>query len=502
MDRESKLLFIDVHSQYMRVAFVENGELIEFHIESNNHNKIVGNIYKGQVVNVLSGMQAAFVDIGLHRNGYLYVGDYLVDNSDISSFKLPSELKISTGDKILVQVVKDEVGAKGARITCNISLPGRLLVLMPGMDYVGVSSKITDEEKRTELSAIVEAIRPKNMGFILRTASENATEEEIAADASYLLSLWENIQEKYKSAKVKDCIHSEGNLYNRVIRDLYRKDINAIYVNDTSVYNEVKSLISRIAGDSDTDIVKLYDRAGDMFTAFKLNTQIDRLTERQVWLKNGAHLVFDYSEALTVIDVNTGKFVGDNNLEETVFVTNMLAAKEIGRQLRLRNIGGIIIVDFIDMELEEHRKMVLETLKEILKEDRIKCTVMGMTNLGLVEITRKKTRNNAASTMMSVCPYCEGEGRIFSDEFNAMRIRAAILNLFSNIEAKAALVTVSEATFLSVFQRSLLSEEEKVKYKNKLIYIIPDKTYHNEQFTVKAEWSEVLSLPENAKLLY
>ena len=487
--------------QYTRVAFVVNNELVEFHIEHSKENKIVGNIYKGKVVNILTGMQAAFIDIGLNRNGYLYVGDMLVDNTDVSESVIPKELKLAAGDEIMTQVVKDEVGNKGARLTCNLSLPGRLLVAMPDMDYVGVSLKISSEERRGELAEFVEKIRPKNMGFIVRTASESATNEEIEADCNYLVNLHKRILEKYAKAKVKDCIHSEENLLNRTVRDLYKNDVNKIVVNNQEAYDEVSALLKNISQNGDEKI-QLYQGKQDMFTFYKLNFQIDRLMERKVFLKNGAYLIFDYSEALTVIDVNTGKYTGDQNLEETVFYTNMLAAKEIARQLRLRNLGGIIIVDFIDMEQEEHRKRVLEVLKEYLKKDRIKCTLMGMTNLGLVEITRKKTRNLTASFMQTDCPYCEGEGKILSVEYTAIRIKAAIRNLFATIDASSVIVTVSTRVFASIMQKNIISFYDDAELSRKRIYLVEDSSFHAEQFTVKGEWESVLSLPENAKLLY
>jgi ribonuclease G len=323
-----KKLFIDYHPKRVRVALTEDGELVEYYIERASMPKLVGNIYRGKVVNVLEGMKAAFVNIGLEKNAFLYVGETLVDRSAFpeSSIAMPHKLHLSPGDNVLCQVVKDHFGTKGVRISQNISLPGRLLVIMPQMSYVGVSQKITDEAKRDHLLKLVQENCPPNAGFILRTEAEKATDEEILAEMAILISKWESIKTSYERGKECSIVYEEGDLIFRTIRDLLSDNIDSIVVNNENVFRDLKESLKTIS--INNEILELYKGSENFFSYYSLATQIDKLVKRKVVLKNGAYLIIDRTEALTVIDVNTGKFVGDSDLRIPFTAPILLPAKK------------------------------------------------------------------------------------------------------------------------------------------------------------------------------
>ncbi len=501
----AKTIYISAVRGRRRVALTEGGELIEFHTEREAlGGKIVGNIYKGQVANVLSGMQAAFVNIGLIKNAFLYTGDdTLVEKEDVpqSPSDEPPRLKVKEGDEIMVQVVKDQFGTKGARVTMDISLPGRLVVLMPHAGYVGVSKKITDEAVRERLCATVTALKPEGAGFVVRTAAAQSTDAEIKADMDFLLESYRQICERFECSQPPATLHEEGDLVFRTIRDMFSEDVERVVVNDERVFGEVQSTVLKISPRR-SDVVRLYEGTEEMFAHFNLMEQIEGLLERKVPLKNGAHLVIDKTEALTIIDINTGKYVGSSNLEETVYSTNLLAAMEIARQIRLRNIGGIIICDFIDMVSEEHRDEVLRVLSQHLQRDRIRTTLLGMTGLGLVEITRKKTHNEISSVLLQSCPYCQGDGAVHSAEFVCFKIRA---RLYSELTADGVLgaVLFVSPEIADYIQRSrYFSPDIERRWQDKRIYMVTRPGTHMESFELKAVKTPVFDLPEGARLLY
>ena len=497
-----KHILINDHLIGTKVCVVENGELVEFWVERRNQNKLVGNIYKGKVVNVLKGMQAAFVDIGLERNAFLFSGDTLVDASELADGMVEErKLKLKAGDSVLCQVVKDEFGTKGARITMNISLPGRVVVMMPNLDYVGVSKKIVCEEKRKELADYVESIKPNGYGFILRTEAEHSSLEEIKLEMEELVDKYKKIKKDYLYAEPYSLVYKEEELIERSVRDMLRGDVDRVIVDNESVYDRLKDAFPFLT-DKNPDLFELYTGNENIISFYGLDTQIDKLLKRKVVLKNGAYIIIDRTEALTVIDVNTGKYVGDKNLEETVFKTNMIATEEIAKQLRLRNIGGIIVVDFIDMDNEEHRQKVLEALSTHLKKDRIKTTVMGMTHLGLVELTRKKTRSMLESVMLQTCPYCNGDAYVYSDDHVIVKIRDALVELFNTADPPAARLTVNPQVFSKMFALRYLAKECATDWKGKRIYVIADQMMHIEKFKLDPERNMILSLPDSAKLLY
>ena len=353
-----KSILIDVHFSSTNVAVVEDGTLVEFWVERRNNANIVGNVYKGKLKNFLPGMQASFVDIGRERNAFLYDGDVVVDDEKIS----PSPAAhFRPGDDILCQVTKDEFGTKGARITTNITIAGRVLVLMPQMDYVGVSRRITDEERRRELIDYVKKVRPEGCGVILRTQSESCVLEEISEEMEYLYAKWLEIKRKFLVSHAPALLQRESPVAVRAVRDMLRDDVDKVIVNDKALYDELVSGSKYILSKR-PDLYEYDSSQRSLLRKFNLNEQINALTKRTVPMKNGAYLVIDRTEALTIIDVNTGKYVGGKNLEETVFETNCIAAETIAKQLRARNIGGIIVIDFIDMESPSHMEKVLEIL--------------------------------------------------------------------------------------------------------------------------------------------
>ncbi|HOA55428.1 MAG: Rne/Rng family ribonuclease [Acetivibrionales bacterium] len=420
-----KQLIADIGISESRVALVEDGDLAEIYIERPDIDRLVGNIYRGKVSSVLPGMQAAFVNIGYEKNAFLYAGDivsmkeFSEDDDDHPHDEKGLNIAdlVSVGQELTVQVIKEPIGSKGPRVTTNITLPGRHLVLLPDADYTGVSRRIEDEDERAKLKKIADNLKPAGMGLIVRTASEGMEEDDFTDDLGFLLKLWKNIKGKEKSGPVPRCIHKDLSLVYRLVRDLFTKDIDKFIINDRSHYEKVLELVEIVSPDL-KHRVEYFAKDTSIFEYFRLDAKLARALSRKVWLKCGGYLIIDRTEALTVIDVNTGKYVGRSNLEDTVHKTNMEAADEIARQLRLRDIGGIIIIDFIDMHDKEHQQNVLDRLRQALKKDRTRTTVVGMTGLGLIEMTRKKVRQDLSSIMHVDCPYYEGSGRLLASDAN------------------------------------------------------------------------------------
>ncbi len=494
----SKNLYVDGYCGNTVAALAEDTKLLEYHIEKRNSKVIVGSIYKGVVERVLDGMQAAFVNVGLEKNGYLYAGDTLADKSDLS-LDIPTTLSLKEGDEIMVQAIKDPFGSKGVRLSSYVSFAGRYLVYMPNFDAVGISRKITDEKKREKLTKIVADFKILG-GFIVRTAAENAKKSDLFEEAKYLAGLYEEVKIKYLTAKAGESIYSEGNLAVRMLRDVYTSEIDKIYVSDKALYEDLVADATKRSNEVVKKIT-LFSKGIDMLQYFGLSGEVDNLLRNRVNLENGAYLVIDKTEALTAIDVNTGSYTGLTNLETTVYETNLIAAKEIARQVRLRNIGGIIIVDFINMENNNHRESVVNELIEALKGDRAKCNVLGMNELGLVEFTRKKKRKESISLMVKNCPYCKGDGVIFSNEYTVLKIRTALLELFAD-GYSSAIVDLNAEIMSYILQRGALSKDVQKIWTNKRIYVVPHKTYHQDFFTVRGDNNPVLELPDKAVLLY
>ncbi|MBB3109907.1 ribonuclease G [Paenibacillus phyllosphaerae] len=406
-----------VHSgrDSLQTAILQDGRLMEFDMEKfEAAGRLVGSIYKGKVMNVLPGMQAAFVDIGLAKNAFLYIDDVLHPHLERQPKEKPPITDLLTrGQELIVQVVKEPLGGKGARVTTHYSLPGRFLVYMPHADYIGVSKKVNGEAERGRLRGTAEAIRQAGEGIIMRTAAGGEAVEALEADVAFLRQRWHSIEQQAVHHTAPSELHREAGLSLRIVRDYLTAETDEIWVDDRNHYAEMELMVKQMAP-SLAPRLKLHRQNGSVFDYYRVRDQLHEAFDRRIRLISGGDLVWDTTEALTVIDVNTGKYVGTSHLEDTVFRTNMEAAEQIARLLRLRDTGGIIIVDFIDMELEGHREEVLRRLESLVRLDRTKCQIVGWTRLGLLELTRKKVREHASSHRLETCPICKGKGKVQS----------------------------------------------------------------------------------------
>lgn len=412
-----KTILLNSMPEEVRMAIVAGGELQAIEMERASHSHLVGNLYRGRVQNVLPGMQAAFVDIGREKNAFLYIGDGMPKEAQ----QAVRQQKIHIGQTLPVQIVKDAIGTKGPRATTHLTLPGRNVVLMPTAAYIGISRRIESEEERARLHGIAERICPKDMGLIIRTVAAGKTEEALAADVRYLRRLWESIQARMKLGSAPSLLYRDADLAIRMVRDSFTDEIDEVIVDDRALYQRIVELVE-YASPELADRVKLYAERTPLFRKYHLEEELEKLGAREVELPSGGFIVIDKTEALTVIDVNTGKFVGKANLADTVYHTNLEAAAEILKQLRLRDIGGIIVVDFIDMEQPGQKEELLAYMREHVKSDPTKTNIVDITSLGLVEITRKKSRQNLESMIYSECPYCHGKGRVESPETVGIQI--------------------------------------------------------------------------------
>lgn len=496
MDKKiCKQIIIDVHHDQMRVALLEDGDLAELYMEGKNRQHLVGNIYRGRVQNVLPGMQAAFVSIGLSKNAFLFLGDLnlgtdksvfdFVDNGHGKSktaSTAPIRELIREGQEITVQILKEPIGSKGARVTTHLTLPGRYLVLLPTVNHVGVSRRIEDEEERNRLREIAERTKPEGMGVIVRTAARNKGEEEFKADLKVLTRLWRQIQRREQSGEVPRLLHQDMDILYRTIRDMMTLEVDELVINNPAEYARAQEYAEAISP-ALVDQVKLYTGEQGIFEAYGIESKIQQAIQKKVWLNNGGYLVIDPTEALTVIDVNTGKYVGHDNLEDTVLQTNLAAAEEIARQIRLRDIGGIIIIDFIDMSTEENRQQVLQVFEEALKKDRTKTHVVGLTGLGLVEMTRKKVRKRLSSTLLSPCPYCNGTGKVYSASMILARIEKELDQILSG-DIRAVLVEVHPSVFSIWVEDDGRTVDMMEKTWGKRIYLAENPAFHVEEFNI------------------
>ncbi len=497
-----------------RVALVENDALAEYAVERPSERGIVGNIYKGRVVRVLPGMQAAFVDIGIGRAAFLYAADVVdrskpppaVDHSkpppavdreeaesdeEAHSGEGAKELRdtppirslLREGQEVLVQVSKDPIGTKGARITTYVSLPGRQLVLMPTVDHVGVSRRIVSEVERDRLRELVEQIRADGTGFIVRTVAEGATEKQLVADMEFLCKLWADIEERAGGARPPCQIYSDLDLSLRTVRDLFSDEVERLIVDDQGEFARIKEFVGNFVP-SFLDAVELYQGSEPLFDAFGVELEIDRALDRKVWLRSGGYLVIEQTEALNSIDVNTGRFVGHRNLEDTILRTNLEAVKEVVTQLRLRNIGGLIIIDFIDMEREADRQKVWRALRQALKADRARTKVLEISELGLVEMTRKRVRESLIRQVTVPCMYCEGKGYLKSPVTVAYDVLREIRRNAAMLPGKAVVVCVHPdvADQLADEESDHLELLEKRYHKEIMVDAQPK--FHVEQFEI------------------
>jgi ribonuclease E len=408
-----RVMVVRQRGERTQIAVLEDQVLVEHYVDRGGHQSLVGNVYLGKVQNVLPSMEAAFVDIGKGRNAVLYAGEVNFDASGLEGEAKRIELALKSGQAVLVQVTKDPVGHKGARLTSQASLPGRYLVYVPGGSMMGISRKLPDTE-RTRLKQILKQVMPDGAGVIVRTAAEGASEEELAQDVKRLSAQWESIERKAKSASAPELLYSEPDLTIRVIRDVFNEDFSKLVVSGEQGWDLVDEYVRYVAPHL-ADRLEHWQRDEDAFAYYRVDEHLARALERKVWLPSGGSLVIDDTEAMTVVDVNTGKFTGQGgNLEETVTRNNLEAAEEIVRQLRLRDVGGIIVIDFIDMVLESNRELVLRRLLECLARDRTKHQVAEVTSLGLVQMTRKRVGSGLLEAFSETCECCNGRGVLVS----------------------------------------------------------------------------------------
>lgn len=491
-----KKLIADVNPHEVRVALTEDGNLAEIHIETRGKERLVGNIYKGRAANILPGMQAAFVDIGLGKNAFLYAGDISADEQDFEfeTAVKPEHIKkhldvpnikdiLKPGQEILVQVLKQPGGAKGARVTTHITLPGRLVVLMPTVEHVGVSRRIADENQRVRLKELAAEIKPGNMGVIIRTAAQNASDEEILNEINFYSRLWERIADKANVLSAPRLIHAEENLLFRTVRDIFTEDVSEFIINDEDYYQKILALVN-IMSPHMTVRLKLYKGRDNIFDKYNIEEKLNKALQRKVWLKNGCYLIIDEAEALTAIDVNTGKYIGEDDFQQTALNANIEAAHEIARQLRLRDISGIIVIDFIDMESEENKKIVVEELEKALEHDRTKSNVKGMTQLGLVEMTRKKMRRKLSTLTERTCPVCGGSGKVHNLDNMAMRLRREVIRAAEQDSEANYLAEVSPDLAEYVIAKNNQNQAILPEYERARFYIIPSKDGGLSQITL------------------
>ncbi|MCJ2375975.1 ribonuclease G [Vibrio sp. ZSDZ34] len=482
-------LLINVTPSETRVAMIEGGILQEVHIEREAKRGIVGNIYKGRVSRVLPGMQAAFVDIGLEKAAFLHASDIVphtecVAENEKQQFQVRdiSEL-VRQGQDIVVQVVKDPLGTKGARLTTDITLPSRYLVFMPGASHVGVSQRIDSEDERNRLKKVVADYCDEHGGFIIRTAAEGSDEKELAQDAAFLKRLWSKVIERRAKNKPRTALYGELGLAPRILRDFVGTELTRIQVDSRLVFENLKEFTSEFVPEL-TDKLELYEGDKPIFDMYDTENEVQRSLERKVELKSGGYLIIDQTEAMTTVDINTGAFVGRRNLEETIFNTNVEATQAIARQLRLRNLGGIIIIDFIDMMSEEHRARVLASLESALEKDRVKTNINGFTQLGLVEMTRKRTRESIEHVLCSGCPTCEGRGSVKTVETVCYEILREITRVNRAYDADKFVVYAAPAVAETLEGDESHALAELEVFIGKQVRIQAEPLYIQEQFDV------------------
>lgn len=485
-------IIINASMEETRAALLESGQLAELYIERRNNASLVGNIYKGKIVKILPGMQSAFVDIRLEKATFLHVADvyssldYSVFGEDIEEtipLNLPIEDLLQEGQEILVQVSKDPIGTKGARVTSYITIPGRYLVLMPGVEHIGISRRISNENERTRLKELVSRLKPQNVGLIIRTASEGCTEEELQKDIDFLMLMWENIQSKRDKVNSPHLVYSDLDLIFRSVRDLLGHEVSKLIIDSKEEYERLVEFINTYFQKLISKI-ELYEGQEPIFDAYRIEFEIPKTLGKHVWLKSGGNIVIDQTEALTAIDVNTGKFVGKTTLEDTLLKTNMEAVKEISYQIRLRNLGGIIIIDFIDMEKEENRKKIFTTFEEEMRKDRVKSTILQVSELGLIQMTRKRVRESLGRTLCESCSYCEGRGFIKSATTVCYEIFRELRKIGSARRNGKIMITAHSiiANLLYEEERDGLEEIEKTYGFKSIVKV--DKNYHQEYYEV------------------
>lgn len=479
-------LLINVTPSETRVALVENGVLQEVYIERADKRGIVGNVYKGKVIRILPGMQAAFVDIGLERAAFLHAAD--IKQSQENGDNPSINTMLHDSQSVIVQVVKDPLGSKGARLTMNLTLPARYLVFLPDSEHIGISQKIENEETRDRLREIIsDAVGDggENVdgGFIARTASENAAKKDLLNDVRYLRRVWKSIKEKIKSTNDACLVHEDLNLSIRSIRDIANENIEKIRVDSKEAFQKTKTFTEEFIPEI-VDSIEYYPGERPIFDLYSVEDEIQKALDQKVLLKSGGHLVIDQTEAMTTIDVNTGAYVGRKNLEETIFKTNLEATQSIARQLRLRNLGGIIINDFIDMVDEDHKRQVMRAFEKALAKDRTKIQITEISSLGLIELTRKRTQESLERVLCEPCPVCTGRGVLKTAQTVCYEIFREILREARQFDVEKIMVLASQVVVDLLLDEEAQSLADLQEFIAKPVQLQVDSLYHQEQFDV------------------
>ena len=496
--------FFDCYCGQQFAALLEDGKLAEFAMEKIGGDALVGNVYKGKVTNVLTGMNAAFVNCGLHKNCYLSIDETYTDYSKYDGIvdgMNPALEDLKIGDEVVVQITKPPRGTKGAKVTTHLSFVGKRLIYLPKTNFIGISRRITDQQKREDMVKTAEKLRASSdEGYIIRTQAPLATQKQLKMEATYLKKLYKSVQKNAKDAPVGTLLYSDDELPVRAMRDSIGDEISAIHVGNEGLY---KRLLKLIALRSDVPERKLIRYTGNrmMLHEYGIAPLIAQTTAPTVELENGAYLVIEQTEALTSIDVNSGGCVGDTSLEDTAFKVNLSAAREIAKQVRLRNTGGIVVVDFIDMNDEAHKQAVTEELKNCLALDSAKCNVLPMSEFCLTQFTRKRVGNVLLESLVKTCPHCSGHGYVSDDIFVFSALRAELIECFLN-GFSGAVVHLNERIMKKILDEGVFTPDVNGIWKHKRIYCIPHKTYRENHFSVQGDNEKIMTLPDKAQLLY
>jgi ribonuclease G len=493
---------ISVTQEETRVAVLDNGVMTDLYVDRAKQKDFVGNIYIGKVVKVLPGMQAAFIDIGMDKAAFMHVsdlsleteaGDTLMDSDDDDrggempkprrQSAQPIEALLKEGQQLMVQISKGPIGTKGPRVTTYVSLPGRYLVFMPNVEHVGVSRRIPKDEERARLKEIVKRLRRPGHGYIVRTVSEGVKEEDLRSDVEFLETLWEDVLKKREQGSSPNLLHADLSLAFRVVRDLFSKKVDRLLIDVKEEYDAVRDFVRRFLPDQ-VSRVHYYNREESLFDHLGIEMEIARALSRKVWLKSGGYIVVDHTEAMTVIDVNTGRFVGKRDQEETILKNNLEAVKEVAYQIKLRGIGGIIIVDFIDMERERNREKVYQALVDAMSGDKARTRISRISDLGLIEISRERVREDLLRTMSQPCHYCEGRGYTKSPTTVTYEIFRELRRLGSLEEGQAVIVGVHPAVADLLDGEEYGGIEQLQRERQVKIIVKADQTLHLEQYDI------------------
>jgi ribonuclease G len=494
-----KEILISLEANERRMVILEDGKLEEFFIERADAFKMFGNVYRGRVKSIVPGIQASFVDLGTKKDGFLYVADAVESSIDLESAydetdvrkkrgdrqKIPSiEKVLKVGQEITVQVVKEPIRDKGPRLTTHLALPARYLVLIPGDSKIGISRRIDEPKERDRIRSIFrEMDLPKDTGFIVRTAGGGKSKKDFERDTKYLVKTWKNVKTQTMRQKAPALIHRELDLVERMIRDFFTEDTARIVVDHESVLNQVKRFI-RLYLPGFNAKVEMYRGKTSLFEHYRIEKELEKTIHKKVYLRSGGHIVIEQTEGLVAIDVNTGKFTGQNNLEETVYRTNLEAAQEVSRQIRLRDMGGIIIIDFIDMSKSDHRRHLYKLFRDAVRRDRAKTNILPMSELGLIEMTRQRIRPSLESSVYGTCPYCEGKGIVKSITTMAIHALKEIKRTINHSKNKVLNVYVHPHVAERLINDEQRSVRELAQKSRSRVIILADPSLHREDTTI------------------